>query len=336
MGYKNLLLILLVFTVSTFSESTSVYDTAMQLLITQNYTASQTVLKKRLKKYPNDIQARYLSFAVEQTRILDYESYIVEQKNFQTMADSTRVIFEKQIVTLSGLDSTICLFYLANVFGGIGVMQAKTGNWFEGVRNAVTSVSMLKQVKERQSDFYAADLGLGIFNYYLSTSLKWLPFVGNKEQEGLDAIELALQADFPYNYAAKNSLCWILIERENFRRADSIAQSVLKDYPDNTIFLRIKALIALWSGKYITALHYGKHLVDLTEKRQPLNWSDLAAGYTILVKGAYELGRVSEACQAANIFLNKKYPSQFLKIPHIKKNIKYIKNIRQDCHRKRK
>jgi hypothetical protein len=73
----------------------------------------------------------------------------------------------------------------------------------------------------------------------------------------------------------------------------------------------------------------------LTEKRRPFNWSDLAAGYTVLVKGSYELGRMAEACDAARIFLNRKYPQEYLDIPHIKKNIKYIRSIRQKCHRKK-
>lgn len=310
-----------------------IYDSAMMYLINQHYDKAAEVLSAHLAQHPLDLRARYLQFAVEQTRILDYESYIIENKKFQQMADSLRQLFEERLKVLRGVDSTICLFYCANVYGGISVMQAKTGNWFDGVKNAITSVSMLKQVKKRDSTFYAADLGLGIFNYYLSTSLKWLPFVDTKEEEGLEAIVRALKADFPYNYAAKNSLCWILIERENFRKADSIAQSVLDEFPDNTIFLRIKALVALWTGSYREALHYGRQLTKLTEKRMPVNWSDLVAGYTILVQGNYESGNKKEACAAARIILGKKVPSEYFEIPHIKKNMKYISGIRQKCRK---
>jgi tetratricopeptide (TPR) repeat protein len=314
--------------------ATSIYDSAMVHLIRQHYDRAASVLSAHLETNPLDLKAWYLQFAVEQTRILDYESYIFENKSFQVMADTIRRLFESRLQALHGTDSTTCLFYCANVYGGISVMQAKSGNWFDGVKNAIKSVSMLRLVKKRDSTFYAADLGLGIFNYYLSTSLKWLPFIDAKESEGIESIFRALNADFPYNYAAKNSLCWILIEQENFKRADSLAMSALREFPDNSIFLRIKALIALWSGSYMEALYYGHRLIGLTEKRVPLNWSDLITGYTVLVQGNYENGNIKESVDAARIILEKKVPCEYLDIPHIKKNMKYISGIRQKYRKK--
>ena len=316
--------------------SDSLLDTALVCLITQQYDAARKLLATDTAMTPLNVRKRYLSFAVEQTRILDYESYMVEQKQFQGYADSLRPWFEAALPKLSGDDSTKCLFYLANLYGGISVMQAKTGRIFDGMKNAVTSISLLKLVKKRDSTFMAADLGIGIFDYYLSTSFKWLPFVENRTQEGLDAIERALSADFPYNYAAKNSYCWILIDRQEFRHADSIAQSVLDEYPDNTIFLRIKAMIALWTGKYPQALELGKQLIAISEKRQPQNWSDLVAGYTILVKGYSETGRDGEACSAASAMLSRKIPHSHLEIPHVKKNMKNITAVAQKCRKGRR
>lgn len=312
----------------------STIDSALTLLVMQQYSAAQEQLSttSRGTSAPN-LRKCYLSFATEQTRILDYESYMVEQKQFLKYADSIKTFFEKQFAGLNGSDSTECLFYLANIYGGMGVIQAKTGSLFDGVRNAVTSVSMLKQVKKRDSLFYAADLGIGVFDYYLSTSFKWLPFVESKEENVLEAMERALLADFPYNYAAKNSLCWILIERGEFARADSFAQSVLDVYPENTIFLRIKALNALWTGKYPQALALGKRLIGISENRVPQNWSDLVAGYTVLVKCHDETGKVADACSAAEMLLSKKIPASYRDIPHVKKNIKYITSVAQKCRR---
>jgi predicted Zn-dependent protease len=126
-----------------------------------------------------------------------------------------------------------------------------------------------------------------------------------------------------------------LIERDDFRRADSIAQSVLNEFPDNTIFLRIKALIKLWTGRYNEALKSGRRLVTLTERRRPFNWSDLVAGYMVLVQSYDKLGRKQEACSTAQSLLGLKIPAEYLQIPHIKKNVKYISGIRQKCRKER-
>lgn len=332
----TLIVILLLLSAGNAKDSVMVvspYAEALDLLVNQKYSQAREVLTARFKEKSDDLEARYLLFAIEQTRILDYEAYLVEQKEFQAFADSLKPLFEKAVTHLKGADSTKCLFYIANVYGGLGVMQAKTGNWFDGVKNAITSVSLLRQVKSRDPQFYAADLGLGVFNYYLSTSFKWLPFVEDKEQEGLFAIEQALKADYPYNFAAKNSLCWILIERKEFKRADSIAQSVLDEYPENTIFLRIKALIAKWTGNYGDAVTLGNRLIDLSEKRTPRNWSDLIAGYTVLVESYAGLGKKQEACSAARSMLQRKIPRSHSEIPHVKKNMKMITTFAQRCKR---
>lgn len=316
-----------VYSVYSDSRSSSLIDSALILLVKQNYAGAKDLLEDHLQKYPQDNDALYLKFAVEQTKILDYESYIIQNEFFQLYADSIKTEFEKRLVKLSGYDSLMCVFYAANVSGGIGIMQAKVGKWFDAVKNAVQSVSVLREVCKADPDFYAAYLGVGVFDYYLSTSFKWVPFVSQRAQEGLKNIEIALNAEFPYNYAAKNSLCWILIERKQFKRADSLAHSVLKVYPDNTIFLRIRALISMWTGQYKQAIRFADKLIDLSEKRNPLNWSDLVAGYTIITCSNDKLGLFNEACRAAQEFKKLNIPHQYLEIPHIKKNIKEMTDI---------
>lgn len=304
-------------------------DSARIDLAYQRYQDASDLLSRYLKEHPSDIEALYLTMAVDQTKILDYESYLIESPRFLTSADSIRQVLEKRISALRGDDSIACLFYLANVYGGISIMQAKTGSWFDAVKNAVTSVQMLKVVLKRYPNYYPAYLGVGVFDYYLNSSLKWLPFVDDKCKEGLSSMELALKSEFPYDQAAKNTMCWILIERKNFKRADSLASSVLAKYPDNTIFLRVKTLILFWCGEYKRAIKYATRLAEITISRDVLNWSDFIAAYHVLVESYYQLGMKKESLNAADTVLEKNIPQSYLAIPHIKKNYKYIKDLKE-------
>ena len=164
--------------------ASGVIDSAQKLLVYQKYDAAEEILDNRLEKVPTDIDALYLLLAVKQTRILDYESYTIDGKKFERLADSIRQVLEERCPKLEGKDSIDCLFYIANTYGGISIMQAKNGNWFDGVKNALTSVSHLKTVRKLDPDFYAANLGIGVFDYYLSSSLKWLPFVDEDAEKG--------------------------------------------------------------------------------------------------------------------------------------------------------
>ncbi len=307
----------------------SAKDSALILLVKQNYPGAMESIENYLKKYPDDNSALYFKIAIEQTRILDYESYIIDGPGFMKMCDSVKQILEGRQKKLRGPDSLECLFYTANAYGGISIIQAKSGNWFDAMKSAMSSMSLLKQVKKLDPDYYAAYLGIGVFHYYLRSSFKWLPFVDDKGQEGIKTIENALKAEFPYNYAAKNSLCWILIEKGQFKEADSLARSVLQEIPDNTIFLRIRSYIALWTGKNKQAIEFGSRLIELSEKRNPVNWSDLIAGYTVLVNSCSNLKMEKEAFESAEKILNRQIPKEYLEIPHIKKNIKYLDETKQ-------
>lgn len=312
--------------ISSFS-SPSVLDSALQYLVKQNYKASLGLINNYLKANPESNEAVYLSVAIDQTKILDFESYLIEGKSFISLADSVRKVLEERIKTLKGKDSTECAFYIANIYGGISVIQAKTGEWFNSVGNAVTSVSLLKQVLARDPQFYAANLGIGVFNYYLSTSFKWMPFVEDRVSEGLVSIEAALKAPYPYNDAAKNSLCWILAERKDFRKADSLAQTVLDVNPTSTIFLRIKMIVNFWDGKYKVALTFAQKLICLSENRNPVNWSDLIASYDVYASCSDKLGNKKDAYDASVRILSKSIPQEYYKIPHIKKHLKNLSYI---------
>ena len=304
-------------------------DSIQNDLFAQQYQNAKDNLRRYLAINPSDIEALYLELAVCQTEILDYESYQIEGKQFLVTADSLKNVLEKKVTSLSGRDSLMCLFYLANVYGGISIMQAKSGNWVEGVKNGMTSVAMLKQVQKALPDFLAAYLGIGVFNYYFSTSLKWLPFTGGKCQEGLSYIETATKSEFPFNYAAKNSLCWILIDRQEYDRADSVAVSVLDNYPCNTIFLRIRSIIDLRRKEYEGAVEHANALILLTMERSPMNWSDLISAYNILVEGYYQSGLNEQSIIAAETILSKNIPQMYLTFPNIKKNLKNIKDLKE-------
>ena len=323
------LLVVSVYSTADLARHNVQLDSIQNDLFAQQYQNAKDNLRRYLALNPSDIEALYLELAVCQTEILDYESYQIEGKQFLVTADSLKNVLEKKVTSLSGRDSLMCLFYLANVYGGISIMQAKSGNWVEGVKNGMTSVAMLKQVQKALPDFLAAYLGIGVFNYYFSTSLKWLPFTGGKCQEGLSYIETAIKSEFPFNYAAKNSLCWILIDRQEYDRADSVAISVLDNYPRNTIFLRIRSIIDLRRKEYKGAVEHAKALLLLTMERSPVNWSDLVAAHYVLVEGYYQSGLNEQSIIAAETILSKNIPQMYLTFPNIKKNLKNIKDLKE-------
>jgi len=304
-------------------------NSAQRLMIRQNYSAAKEQVNAILANDPNDIHALYTLAVIEQSRILDYESYAMEGKSFMLLADSLITVLEARMPRLKGADSVQALFYCANLTGGKGIMQAKRGDWLDGARSAMASVGMLKNVKKLDPGHLGADLGIGVFDYYLGGMFKWVPFAtGASVERGLEAIKRALDAPFPFDQAAKNTYCWILIDRKQFAAADSIAHAELVRLPGNSLFLRIRAITALWTGCYEDALLLAGKLTAAARGRAPVNWSDLVSGYYITVSAYDNLGRKAEAYAAACKILDTPIPAAYKNVPHVKDHLKYISGVR--------
>jgi hypothetical protein len=318
------------FNLPASAPDSTVIPSVESLIVKQEYDDAIELLIRHLQTAPDDNYALYLRVAIEQTELLDYESYALYSERFLTTADSIRKVLENRLGKLYGKDSTECLFYIANIYGGIGVIEAKCGSWFPALRSSLASIGMLKEVLRRDSTMHAAMLGTGVFHYYLSKSFKWLPFISaNSENEGIREVEKATAAPFLYGFAAKNSLCWILIDRKRFGRADTVALSALDEAPGNTIFLRIRCLIALWSGHCDQAVMLGQKLSEISCARDPVNWSDYVMSCYVLTSGYDRLGKGKEALAAADGILSAKIPPEFMKIPPIRKNLKKIQEVKK-------
>lgn len=305
---------------------------AESLLVRQDYAAARNIVAGYMPGGPDENYAFYLRVAIEQTELLDYESYYIFGERFLKLADSVRLALEGRLPKLKGQDSTQCLFYIANIYGGIGVIKAKTGSWLPAVKSSLRSVALLKEAVRRDSAMSAAMLGIGAFHYYLSKNFGWLPFIdGDSRERGVLEIEKAIAAPSPFRFAAKNSLCWVLIDQGQFERADSVALTALQETPGSTIFLRIRCLIALWSGRYDLAIELGHKLSEVSLMREPVNWSDYVLAYYVLTGSYNGLGKVKEALAAARHILETKIPPEFRGIPPVRKNLKRILEIKNKC-----
>jgi tetratricopeptide (TPR) repeat protein len=302
-------------------------DSVKMFLANQRYDSADQAVKKLLVETPGNIEALYLGCAVRQMEIVDYESYSLEAERYLLYADSMLSLFTSALEKQKGKDSIDCLFYMASILGGIGVVKAKNGNWPGAIKKAFASAKYFKHVVKQDSTYYPGYYGIGVFNYYLSKQLKWLPFFGDNRLEAIQQLRRATHAAFPYNYAACNSLCWIYIERGEFNQADSIASSVLSNYPDNTLFLRIKVRIDLATGRWNQALSRSCRLIGLSSQRSPINWPDIVTGYQALICSYDKLANAQEALQASIKVLSLPLPDHVREISFVKKHLKYIEGI---------
>ena len=255
------------------------------LLARQQYPAAETLLAQRQVSAPQDDEALYLHMVVEQTEMLDYESYQIEGLRFLAIADTISHELESRLDSLRGDDSLRGVFYVGAVYGEISTVEAKTGSMFSAFTNAMSALSRFKAVLRRDSAMPGALLGAGLFHYYAGNRFSWVPFIEGDEELGQREIEKATLAPFPYGFAAMNSLCWILMDRKQYGRADSLAVAALGHAPGNTIFLRIRALAQLRNGRCDSAIALGEKLRRSPERARRSTGRTLCWRITLCAAG---------------------------------------------------
>jgi len=304
----------------TYHWDQSVYS-ILDLVMKQEYDSAFKICNLRIADDSMDIDSRYLKLVTLQSQLADYESYSLDGLRCIFMAESLITFLDNAVSAgSSSEDKEKTDFLKGNIYGILGIIKAKRGSILSGIRDARLSYEYFKKLKKSSSFLPDVFYGLGLFDYYIGDNLKWIPGVGKRALSGLDMLYTASKSDSPFRYGAKNSLVWVLMEREDFREADSIASEVLEKYPGNTMFLQVKSRAAFGMRQYQRAIELAEQLISISLKRKVINWSDVLSGYQLIASCHIKLGNKEKAQKIASEGLSYELPDDTLQIEWVQKH----------------
>jgi tetratricopeptide (TPR) repeat protein len=308
------------------AESDTINKRTVDLLMNQDYHSAHQYLDSILKNDPLNIDALYMNVALQQSIIADYESYILDGQRCIQSAQNVLSIIDNKAGSRS---DTMCLFYKGNIYGIMSLIKAKNGDFIPSVKYARMSYEFLEKLSDNGHYIPDALYGTGLFDYYIGDNLKWVPGLGKKADLGLQKLYKAMASSSPFSYSAKISLLWILIEGQEYRKADSISSLVLHDFSENTVLIQIKSRAAFGLGNYREAISLSKKLIGISEKRDVINWTDILSGYQLIAASSIKLQKNEDAIKAANKALSYKIPADTMKIDWVQKHREYLLNIKK-------
>lgn len=307
----------------------SIADTVTKLIMYQDYKAADKYCCERLKKDPGDIDAQYLRLITLQSQIVDYESYALDGPRCTSRAESILVKINTLLTGVSSAERKLKLtYYKANVLGITGLLKAKGTGFFSGMKDAMDSYNILKELNSNDTSFYDALYGIGLYDYYIGDNLKWVPGLKKRSLHGLDLLYKVSDSSSPFRYGAESSLLWILIERGEYSKADSISSEVFKKFPENSVFMQIQGRAALGAGNYNKAIDLGKKLIDRSFNRDITNWTDVMSGYQLICACLIKQGKLGDAREIAKKGLACEIPPDTLKIDWVMKHRNYLMSIK--------
>lgn len=297
------------------------------LIIKQDYATANALLDSIITHNHDNIDARFMKQNVLFTQMADYESYEIAGEKYMAGVDSLLDILANKIKTVSGHDSLKYLFFIGNCHGAKGLVLAKTGGILQGMAEADKSKKTMEEISALDPQLYETLYSIGLYNYYVGDYFKWVPGLKKRSLEGLRDLRNAAKSNNPFCFAAKNSLAWILLERKSYREADSVVNSVLSQFPSNTMFLQIKARSAFGRKQFTESIQLSEKLLQISVGRKPINWVDVMSGYQLIAASYYKMDNIPKAVEIAKTGLAVNVPQESLRLHWVKQHRKYLENL---------
>ncbi|HVN47613.1 MAG TPA: bacterial transcriptional activator domain-containing protein [Bacteroidota bacterium] len=222
------------------------------LLLRQEYRQAESIFQQLTKSYPQHPAGYIYQAAVMQAEAMDF-MIPVNREQFEKLLEMGRQ-------TSNNLASPWKEYFRGTADGYDAYERMDRGDWLGGINKGMSSASSLGEILEKDSSFYDACIGVGTYYYWRSVKTKWVPFVKDKCERGIELLELGAEHSEYNRYAAISGLISILLDAKQYDAVIRWSRKGLEAYPENRTFL--------WG--LATAYDRGKHPQEAVQAYQTL------------------------------------------------------------------
>jgi tetratricopeptide (TPR) repeat protein len=204
----------------------------IDFILKQEYGRADSLFCDVINRYPNHPAGFLYRAAVMQAYTIDFD-VPVEREKFDSLLECGRN-------TASRVSSPWREYFLGTADGYEAYERVESGDWLDGVRKGMASVSEYEELVEKDSSFYDAYVGIGTYYYWSSRKtafLRWLPFVNDNRELGIRMLRVGAERSEYNRFTAMSALVSIYLDAENYQQAEEWSRRGLNSYPENRVFL---------------------------------------------------------------------------------------------------
>lgn len=275
-------------------------EQSIDLTINTRFTEAEALLYGRIAEGNSTAETWFFIASMLNSKMTHFEN----QADETAFLEAIHQVRSKIKISDSAVDQTDSLlqarqfFYRGSASGYLAFYQGQNGEWFDALNNGLQSIADLKQAVALDSTLYDAWLGIGVYQYWRSTRLKflfWMPFVEDQREQGITNIRKAAQKSLYSRYMAMHQLIYILLNYGAKDEALTYARQVVHKYPQS-IFMRW-AYAHTWymRHEYDQAIRAYKQLLKLLEQSPDQNPNHHISCLARLAEMHQKTGRETEA-----------------------------------------
>jgi tetratricopeptide (TPR) repeat protein len=200
-------------------------------------------------------------------------------------------------------------FYLAGIYGYRGILYQIDNSILKAIWDGKKGFSLLKQLVKQKPDMYDAYLGTGLFDYLLSKipkSYSWVLSMigyGGDLENGIKELKIAEEKGIYTKQEARYYLSQFLFFENRYDEAFYYIKKLMKEYPENSLFLVSYANMESRIEKPEYAIEPCKKAIEVNKQRNIESGDDLA--YIVLANAQFVLNDFKSASDNYEIYLEK-------------------------------
>lgn len=299
-------------------------ETVTEFLLEQKYEDAERIIIRTPLSQEDSL---FLEVITQQAKIVDYESYNTEGKEFLQLCETARTAFQQIEEYKRPLLTT---YYLGTMEGAAALTRGKRGDLMGALTGSNISKRNLDIVIKKDSSFIPGYFGIGMRRYYSASVLNKVGMGKKKLTSSIEQMEISANEETALGYSVLPSLFWIYMDHEMYEKAEAISDRFLKRYPENTLMLRGVGKLQLTQKMYDSAMAIGHRLMKISLKRTPENWSDYYSGGVTVVSALYSTGELRAAIDEIDRLLALEHDKTTLDLEWVKKHRKRLKQLKEE------
>ena len=274
-------------------------DNGLALLYQGQYPAARDSFGAFSADHPRHPAGFFFTAGAYQLQSLAYESDAWDRQ--YTAYLDTALALSAAAVKADPRDAW-AYFFRGGTYAYMASRDARRGNMLAALNKGLTGIADLDRAVELDPALYDAYLGLGSYHYFRTKAasiFKWLPFIGDKRDQGIAELSQAADRGRYTRVMALNGLVWICIDYGRYDRALAAAQALEREFPGNHAFYWGVPEVYFRTRQWAKAADGYRRLLQRIEDSQPMNNYNRVSIKSRLAKCLYESGRYAEAYQMA-------------------------------------
>ncbi len=271
--------------------------------LSQEYPAAERTFQSMIETAPQH-PAGYLYLAgMLQAKNTDHGG-LFDEKRY----DSLLNIVELRAKPLLAVPSTSAhgYFYIGSAEAFRSYTRSENGSIASSVYFGLSAGNSLEKCLETDPTFTEAKNILGAF-YYWRSKLAWIPFVPDKSEEGIRLIQESYSHPYEKHLASHN-LMVIFTEEKRYADAERYGLAMLKEYPENRLFLwNMMGVYEKWGKKKEWIDHVRRLLTSTMEASVTNRYTEAVCRIKLAQHALANNDRTAAAAELQKVVALKKY-----------------------------